>query len=89
MTNAQPPGVVVDTMVISWLFDGRPNPLADRPQTILCAPRMLKAHYAPDEGRRAASAVSEFGHRRKNLGAGPRLGHQAAGDLGEVSLVIA
>ena len=30
MTNAQPPGVVVDTMVISWLFDRRPNPLADR-----------------------------------------------------------
>lgn len=30
MTDARPLGVVVDTMVISWLFDGRPNPLADR-----------------------------------------------------------
>lgn len=30
MTEARPLGVVVDTMVISWLFDERPNPLADR-----------------------------------------------------------
>jgi predicted nucleic acid-binding protein len=30
MTAAPPVGVVVDTMVISWLFDDRPNPLADR-----------------------------------------------------------
>jgi predicted nucleic acid-binding protein len=29
MTNAQPSGVVVDTMVISWLFDDRPNRLAE------------------------------------------------------------
>jgi predicted nucleic acid-binding protein len=30
MTGALPEGVVVDTMVISWLFDERPNPLAER-----------------------------------------------------------
>jgi tRNA(fMet)-specific endonuclease VapC len=30
MTGAPPTGVVVDTMVISWLFDERPNDLADR-----------------------------------------------------------
>jgi len=30
MTDARALGVVVDTMVISWLFDDRPNPLADR-----------------------------------------------------------
>jgi predicted nucleic acid-binding protein len=30
MTEARPSGVVVDTMVISWLFEDRPNPLADR-----------------------------------------------------------
>ena len=30
MTAAPPTGVVVDTMVISWLFDERPNPLAER-----------------------------------------------------------
>jgi hypothetical protein len=28
MSDAPRPGVVVDTMVISWLFDERPNPLA-------------------------------------------------------------
>ena len=43
MTAARPLGVVVDTMVISWLFDDRPNPLADRyreligPQPVLLA----------------------------------------------------
>lgn len=30
MSEARRGGVVVDTMVISWLFDERPNPLADR-----------------------------------------------------------
>jgi len=30
MSDRPPAGVVVDTMVISWLFDERPNPLADR-----------------------------------------------------------
>ncbi len=29
MTDARTSGVVVDTMVISWLLDDRPNPLAD------------------------------------------------------------
>ena len=43
MTDARGPGVVVDTMVISWLFDDRPNPLAERyrdligPQPVLLA----------------------------------------------------
>lgn len=30
MTDARPVDVVVDTVVISWLFDQRPNPMADR-----------------------------------------------------------
>lgn len=30
MTDARPVGVVVDTMVISWRFDERANPVADR-----------------------------------------------------------
>jgi len=43
MTDARTPGVVVDTMLVSWLFDERPNPLADRyrhligPQPVLLA----------------------------------------------------
>lgn len=38
MTNAQPSGVVVDTMVISWLFDDRPNRLAEH-YRMLIGPR--------------------------------------------------
>jgi hypothetical protein len=30
MSDRPPAGVVVDTMVISWLFDERPNLLANR-----------------------------------------------------------
>jgi predicted nucleic acid-binding protein len=30
MNDRPPAGVVVDTMVISWLFDERPNPLAEQ-----------------------------------------------------------
>ena len=30
MNERPPAGVVVDTMVISWLFDERPNPLAEQ-----------------------------------------------------------
>ncbi|HZU45789.1 MAG TPA: hypothetical protein VFA16_00815 [Mycobacterium sp.] len=35
MNDAHPAGVVVDTMVISWLFDDRPNPLADRYRALI------------------------------------------------------
>ncbi len=35
MTDACPVGVVVDTMVISWLFDQRPNPVADRYRALI------------------------------------------------------
>jgi hypothetical protein len=33
--------VVVDTMVISWLFDERPNLLADRYRDLIGAARVL------------------------------------------------
>jgi len=35
MTSARREGVVVDTMVISWLFDDRPNPRAERYRTLI------------------------------------------------------
>jgi len=35
MTSARREGVVVDTMVISWLFDDRPNPRAVRYRTLI------------------------------------------------------
>jgi hypothetical protein len=46
MTIAQPSGVVVDTMVISWLFDDRPNPLADR-YRMLVGPRPVLLAFLP------------------------------------------
>jgi len=35
MSDAPRPGVVVDTMVISWLFDERPNPVADQYRVLI------------------------------------------------------
>jgi predicted nucleic acid-binding protein len=35
MTGALPPGVVVDTNVMSWLLDERPNTLADRYRALI------------------------------------------------------
>lgn len=35
MTDARPVGVVVDTMDISWLFDERANPVADRYRALI------------------------------------------------------
>ena len=35
MTAAGAAGVVVDTMVISWLFDDRPNSVADHYRTLI------------------------------------------------------
>ena len=35
MSDRPPAGVVVDTMVISWLFDARPNQLADRYREVI------------------------------------------------------
>lgn len=35
MSDDRRSGVVVDTMVISWLFDERPNPLADRYRSLI------------------------------------------------------
>lgn len=43
MTNAQPSGVVVDTMVVSWLFDERPNRLAEHYRALIGPRRVLLA----------------------------------------------
>ncbi len=43
MTPAQPGGVVVDTNVLSWLFDERPNPLADRYRSLIGAQPVVVA----------------------------------------------
>ena len=45
MSDAPRPGVVVDTMVISWLFDERPNPVADLYRVLIGrAPVVLAFH---------------------------------------------
>lgn len=41
--TAEPKGVVVDTMVISWLFDERTNPLADRYRELIGSAPVLLA----------------------------------------------
>ena len=41
--TAAPAGVVVDTMVISWLFDDRPNSVADRYRTLIDTTPVLLA----------------------------------------------
>lgn len=43
MTAARAAGVVVDTMVVSWLFDDRPNALADQHRTLIDATPVLLA----------------------------------------------
>ena len=54
MTNAPPAGVVVDTMVISWLFDERPNPLAERYRDLIGPAPVLLAFQTVMELRYGA-----------------------------------
>lgn len=54
MTDAQPSGVVVDTMVISWLFDDRRNPLADRYRVLIGRRPVLLAFHTVMELRYGA-----------------------------------
>ena len=57
MSDAPRPGVVVDTMVISRLFDERPNPVADqyrvligRAPVVLAFPHCDGASFRCDTG---------------------------------------
>jgi hypothetical protein len=54
MTAAGAAGVVVDTMVISWLFDDRPNSVADDYRTLIDATPVLLAFQTVMELRHAA-----------------------------------
>ena len=47
-------GVVVDTNVLSWLFDQRPNPLRDRYRTLINDRRVLVAFQSVMELRYGA-----------------------------------
>jgi len=68
MTDARPVGVVVDTMVISWLFDQRPNPVADRYRALI--------------GTRPVLACVSDGHGAALRGLTRRLGRAASAPVG-------
>jgi predicted nucleic acid-binding protein len=67
MTNAQPLGVVVDTMVISWLFDDRPNPLADRYRAVIGQEPVVLAFHTVMELRYGALQAGWGDLRRRRL----------------------
>jgi predicted nucleic acid-binding protein len=67
MTNAQPSGVVVDTMVISWLFDDRVNPLADRYRVLIGPRRVLLAFHTVMELHYGALRAGWGDLRRRRL----------------------
>ena len=54
MTDEPPRTVVVDTMVISWLLDERPNPLADRYRELIGPAAVLLAFQTVAELRYGA-----------------------------------
>jgi predicted nucleic acid-binding protein len=67
MTNAPIQGVVVDTMVISWLFDDRPNPLADQYRDLIGAQPVLLAFHGVMELRFGALRAGWGELRRRRL----------------------
>lgn len=67
MTNAQPRGVVLDTMVISWLLDDRPNLLADRYRELIGLNPVLLAFHTVMELRYGALRAGWGELRRRRL----------------------
>ena len=67
MTDARPPGVVVDTMVISWLLDERPNPLAVRYRELIGARPVVLAFQTVMELRYGALRAGWGDLRRRRL----------------------
>jgi predicted nucleic acid-binding protein len=60
-------GVVVDTNVLSWLFDQRPNPLRDRYRTLIDDRRVLVAFQSVMELRYGALHAGWGELRRRRL----------------------
>lgn len=67
MTTTRPAGVVVDTMVISWLFDERPNPVAERYRTLIADTPVLLAFQTVMELRYGALRAEWGELRRRRL----------------------
>jgi len=67
VTPAPLPPVVVDTMVVSWLFDSRPNLLADRYRELIGAAPVLLAFQTVAELRYGALRADWGELRRRRL----------------------
>jgi predicted nucleic acid-binding protein len=67
MSNARRVGVVVDTMVISWLFDDRPNVLAEQYRELIGAVPVLLAFQTVMELRFGALRAGWGELRRHRL----------------------
>jgi predicted nucleic acid-binding protein len=67
MTDARPLGVVVDTMVISWLLDERPNALAAGYRVLIGARPVVLAFQTVMELRYGALRAGWGDLRRRRL----------------------
>lgn len=67
MTDARTPGVVVDTMVISWLFDDRPSTLADHYRQLIGSQPVVLAVQTVMELRFGALQAGWSELRRRRL----------------------
>lgn len=67
MTVGRRAGVIVDTMVISWLFDERPNPLADDYRALIGEVPVLLAFQTVMELRYGAPRAGWGELRRRRL----------------------
>jgi predicted nucleic acid-binding protein len=67
MSDRPPAGVVVDTMVISWLFDEQPNPLADRYRELIGDTPVVLAFQTVMELRFGALRAGWSELRRRGL----------------------
>lgn len=67
MTLPASPPVVVDTMVVSWLLDSRPNPMADRYRELIGTAPVLLAFQTVVELRYGALRAGWGELRRRRL----------------------
>ena len=67
MTGARASGVIVDTMVVSWLFYERPNPLADQYRELVGSQPVLLAFQSVMELRFGALRAGWGELRRRRL----------------------
>jgi predicted nucleic acid-binding protein len=67
MTDARPLGVVLDTMVISWLLDEQPNPVADGYRALIDARPVVLAFQTVMELRYGALRAGWGELRRRRL----------------------